>query len=236
MRLTEGTTAAHRSEAGFTLVELLVVMLILGIVGGITMTSLVRGMDTSNRVSARVETLTQLEMTAQRLSREVRRGTWVSSYADTTSVSSPTSSTPRECVMPATGTSVSDATLKPDDLSLVSLHSGERFRTRLRLTDGDMTMDIARWVDASTGWVAHSEQTLFSGLTNADNGVPLFTYLDGDGVAISPDVTTGTFGSPEIERVRKVRIRFRADARGTDPIEVHTVIAPRNGGISCPRL
>lgn len=233
--MSRQATTHRRAEDGFTLVELLVVMLILGVVGGITMTSLVQGMNTSNRASARVETLTTLEMAGQRAAREIRRGTWVSAYADTTSHTSPTSSTPRECVLPATGSSVSDATLKSDDLSLVTLHSGQRYRTRLVLAAGELTMDTDRWVDRTTGWVDESRQTLATGLTNADNGIPLFTYLDTDGAEILPPAA-GTFGIPEIERVAKIEIRFRADASGTDPIEVRSIIAPRNGASACPRL
>lgn len=224
----------NHDEGGFTLVELLVVVLILGVVGAFTLTALVQGMDTSDRVTARVETLTNLEMAAQRLSREVRRGTWVAAYEDMTSATSPISSTPRECVLPATGASVSDATLKSDDLSLVSLQEGVRYRTRLLLQGSTLTMDVDRWVDSSTGWVDHSDQILATGLTNADHTIPLFTYLEADGTEIVPG--GGTFGTPEIERVEKVRIRFRADSRGTDPIEVQTVVAPRNGGSTCPRL
>jgi prepilin-type N-terminal cleavage/methylation domain-containing protein len=227
---------SDRGQDGFSLIELMVVIVILGVIGAFTVTALVQGMDTSDRVAARVEALTSLEMASQRLGREVRRGTWVSAYVDTTSAASPTSSTPRECVLPATGSSVDVATLKESDLSLVSIHGGERWRTRVQLVDGDLTMDVDRWVDRSTGWVDHSVQTLASDLTNGGNTVPVFTYLDGDGVEISPNPSTGTFGSPEIDRVRKVRVRLRADARGTDPIEVQTVIAPRNGGSSCSTL
>lgn len=235
MLLMRQPPRGHREQDGFTLLELLVVMLILGVVGGMTMTSLVRGMNTSSRATARVETLTTLEMAGQRAAREIRRGTWVSAYADTTSQSSPTSSTPRECVLPATGSSVSDATLKSDGLSVVTLHSGQRYRTRLAMVNGELTMDTDRWVDATTGWVDESRQILATGLTNVDNNIPLFTYLDADGAVIPPSAT-GTYGTPEIERVAKVELRFRADASGTDPIEVRTIVAPRNGGSACPRL
>lgn len=60
------------SDSGFTLVELLVVMLIMGVVGAFTATSLVQGLQTSNEADRRVQALTDLQQAGQRVSRELR--------------------------------------------------------------------------------------------------------------------------------------------------------------------
>lgn len=59
-------------EHGFTLVELLVVMVLLTVVGGVVTTSVVSGLTASRRGQARVYALTDLEMATQRVAREAR--------------------------------------------------------------------------------------------------------------------------------------------------------------------
>lgn len=60
------------SDDGFTMVELLVVMLIMGVIGAFTMSSLVQGLQTSNEADVRVQALTELQRAGQRVSRELR--------------------------------------------------------------------------------------------------------------------------------------------------------------------
>ncbi len=60
------------SEAGFTLVELLVVMLLMGIVGGFVTTSLVRSMQVTRTTSERAIALHDIERSLQVVGRELR--------------------------------------------------------------------------------------------------------------------------------------------------------------------
>lgn len=59
-------------EQGFTLVELLVVVLIVGVVGAVTTTGVVRGMRTTADAQDRAEAQATTRTTAERASRELR--------------------------------------------------------------------------------------------------------------------------------------------------------------------
>lgn len=69
LRISRGGCDA---EQGFSLVELLVVMTLLLVVGGIVTTSVVSGLTASRRGQARVYALTDLETAGQRVAREAR--------------------------------------------------------------------------------------------------------------------------------------------------------------------
>lgn len=71
----------RNSESGFTLVELLVVMVIMGVIGAFTMSSLVQGLQTSNEADRRVQALTDLQQAGQRVSRELRMACHVEAAA-----------------------------------------------------------------------------------------------------------------------------------------------------------
>lgn len=69
--LTRLRAAAEREE-GFTLVELLVAMLVLSIVGAAAVSALGQGVRASARGQARGDALMDLQLVAQRMSREIR--------------------------------------------------------------------------------------------------------------------------------------------------------------------
>ena len=87
--------------------------------------------------------LAELERAGQRVARDLRRGVW--------SINLTTSGLqPKGCTVPAV-TAESESTLEPDDLSMVVLHSSERFRYRFTLVSGELRLDEDRW--DGTAWV-----------------------------------------------------------------------------------
>lgn len=68
------TRRDNDGQQGFTLVELLVVVTILTIIGGIVGGTIIQSMQTGRRAEARIQSLNDLERTLQRVGRELRSG------------------------------------------------------------------------------------------------------------------------------------------------------------------
>ncbi|CAN5342810.1 hypothetical protein BH23ACT9_BH23ACT9_19450 [soil metagenome] len=80
-----------RSDAGFTLVELLVVIVLTGVIGATMVTSVVRSLDVTNRATSRVEALTDMQRALQRMSRNIRAAEPVSPSRSALATATPTS-------------------------------------------------------------------------------------------------------------------------------------------------
>lgn len=74
------TWRLHRDEKGVGLVELLVVLVVMSVVGGIVLSSIVTGMRTTTRAQDRIDALTELETGVQRLARELRAACQVNTF------------------------------------------------------------------------------------------------------------------------------------------------------------
>lgn len=208
-------TEAADAESGFSLVELLVVILILGVVGGYTLTGLVRGMQTTDRVEARVQTFTDLQRASERVSRDLRRAVWTDTAAALTAT-------------PPTGCTFVD--LNPADLTVIVFTDGSRFRHRYMLSGDELVLDRDVWSVGTSSWTDFSETTVITGLANVTSGVDLFGYLDASGT----DLLDNGFDVTDRRAVRKFRLTLMGEVRDQGPVEVVTVVTARNGGLPCP--
>lgn len=126
-----------RSEGGYSLPELLVVMVLLGIIGSIVTNSVVAGMQTTRRAQARVVALTDLEKSVARIGRELRAA----------------------CpVRTSTPTQVTVDSERADTLW--------RYRYTLNTTTQQLSEQRQRYDTASATWVTVVDAPLISDVTN----------------------------------------------------------------------
>jgi type II secretory pathway pseudopilin PulG len=205
----------HRDESGIGLVELLVVILIMGVVGGMTVTSLVQGMRTSSRVDARIQTSTDLQRAAERVARDLRRGVWT----DISMVTPPAE--PDGCTY---------VSLEPDDLTLIVFDGSDRYRHVYTHASGALSLDIDQWVAGA--WADVSDQVVIDGLNNATAAtpVPVFSFLDRDGV----DLLDDGLDASDRSSVRNFRLTLVGTVTDQPDITLSTTVAARNGGLTCP--
>lgn len=160
------------TQRGFTLVEFLVVVVLLGVVGGIVTTSLIRGMHSTERVDARVTALTDLQRTVERIGRELRA-------AD-------------PLVLPA------NADTFHDEVRADVYRDGARYRYRYYLVDAgdgsaELREDVTRYEGEEYDDVVESRDGLFiADVANLETGTPLFTYF-----VVDPD--SGELRQPDCD-------------------------------------
>jgi type II secretory pathway pseudopilin PulG len=211
--LTPTLREEARRDDGLGLVELLVVVLVLGVIGAMTITSLVRGMRTTDRVEARIQASTDLQRAAERVARDLRRGVW-------TDISlTPLPSPPAGCTY---------VSLDGDELTLIVFDGIERFRHTYTHVDGTLTLDVDRW--SSGAWADVSTTTVIDGLQNATAGEDVFSFLDRNGGDLLEDGLDPT----DHADVRNFRLTLVGTVRDQPAMTLNTTVAARNGGIPCP--
>lgn len=199
-------------EAGFTLVELLVVIVLLGVVSSITLSGTVSVFRAVTHAESRIEATTQLHTTVANMSKQIR-----------------------SAAIPPTGAT----TLRvagPSELDFDLYRDGRRHRYTYRQTAaGQLTERRRTWDDPAALPTATPQadvtRTLLRNLANT-SARPLFSYVNSDGTCVAgcpmntPDAVVA---ADEIGGVFEVRIRLTRDiGRDRDPIEVETSMVLRN--------
>lgn len=197
-----------QGEGGFTLVELLVTIVVLGMVGSIVTSSLVGGMQATRRAEARVEALTDLQRAAERASRELRAACPVTDVDP----DDPDSATP-------------DGD-EGHHVQVEVLRGGERRRFTYDLPVGSTSVEVReeRFDTATSSWVTTRAGVLITGIDNRTGSPALATFraLDQDG-----QVTTVA------QQVVSFELTLRRTLSDGPPITADHVVHVRNGGRRC---
>lgn len=204
-----------RAQEGFTLVELLVVLMLVGIIGGYVTTSIVRGLQVSREVSVRATALHDIERSLQVVARELRVANPIyladdGDHANTVGA---------EVVRDRT----------------VQVHT---FYIEPEVEDGPLLLfqEITEYdIDEVAGGdplqatpVSLPRRRL---ITDVDNGIDaVFTYHRGDGSEIDceADGLDGTACVSELGQARQIGIRLVRNVTGQEPIRAETRVNVRN--------
>ena len=201
--------SAARTQRGFTLVEFLVVLVLIGVIGGIVTSSLIRGLQTADRADDRISATLDLQRAIERVGRELRA-------AD-------------PLIFPTSG-----ATFRQEVRAQVK-RDGQTFRYRYYLVDttggAELREDVRRVVD---GEVVESRDGLFiADVANLQTDTELFTYYVVDpitgefGEAQCDDPTDAACRDLHLTATQ-IRMRLERLLPNQDPIGLETVVNIRN--------
>lgn len=177
-----GRRDSRHDESGFTLVELLVVLIILGVVGAMVTMAVTTTLQSASSTTSRVIALDELQTAMQRVSRDLRAA--------------------EEFI-------ITSETQVDREVTADVYRNDEELTVTYRVEERDGSDVLVR---EDTG------QTL---ITLVDNdGDPVFTYLDAQGVPI-PDVAN-------YYQARQIQIRFVRGIDGRQPVIVESLVNVRN--------
>lgn len=189
-----------RDDGGFTLVELLVVLVILSILGGVTTTAVVTTLQSAAHTEQRVQALHELETALQRITRDLRVAEPLVLSPDATS---------------------GDFEAFQTDLGATVVRSGAPEDVRYRLV-GDSEDGPQQLIREDTG------QTLVTLVDNG--GEPVFEYLRFDGEPLDcTDLTDVDDCRDRLMRASQIRIRLvRVIDEGNAPVRAETIVGVRS--------
>ncbi|MFA9445650.1 type II secretion system protein J [Egicoccus sp. AB-alg6-2] len=199
------------SEQGFTLVELLVSMVLLGVVGSVVVSAIVTGMQSARTTTARTMAIHELEVALQRVGRELRA-------ADPLYVSE----------NGAYGTQIGAEVVRNGQVQVISFavveEDGQQF-----LVQDTAIGDIA---DIESGVVELTTLPRRTLVTAVDNGSdPVFTYFDdyGDPIVCTPP-TPGPSEACDLaySDAYKIGLRLERTLSDQSPVRAETYITVRN--------
>ena len=199
-----------RGDAGFTLVELLVVTVLLGIVGSITVAGLVRAFDSSRQTSARTHAIHELELSLQQVGRELRAADPLFITAD--------GDYPRRVAAEV----VRDRQVRIVRYQVAESDDENEFQLMQETTWYDL--DDYADEDVETDPL-ESDSVLVTRLDNADGDV--FGYYRSDGTVIDCDSDSSACQQAHANAAQ-IRIRFERTLDDGDPIRAETRVNVRS--------
>lgn len=198
----------HRGEQGFTLVELLVALVILGVVGGMVMTAVVTSLQAATATTSRVIALDELQTAMQRVSRDLRAA---------------------ELFI------ITDTTAVDREVTVVVFRNGEEQEVTYRVENRD-GVDVLVRRDTGQTLITLVDNCEVIDESPEENGgaeeadpigscaQPVFTYLNSDGTEIDCDGDCANAYS----KARQVEIRFIRGIDGREPVIVESLVNVRN--------
>lgn len=199
-------------ERGFTLVELLVAMVLLGVVGSVVVSAIVTGMTSARTTTARTMAIHELEVALQRVGRDLRA-------ADPLYVSD----------TGAFDTHIGAELVRDRQIQVVAFRVIEQAGEQLLVQD-TATADLD---DVASGTVTVTTQPARTLVTSIDNGVnPVFSYYDEHGAQITcvPAIDGPTEDECALaySDAYVVGIRLERALDGQEPIRAETRVTVRN--------
>jgi prepilin-type N-terminal cleavage/methylation domain-containing protein len=206
---------ARRDEAGFSLVELIVVIGLLAVVGTAVMTGVISGMRATATVEDQVNTTSKIRTAAQRLAREIRTADPVetgTAYSDRIQVRVVRNGVCSRLIYRLVGTNLLQYTQTP--LTPAPAAIGSRTVANACITPA-------------------ASDTLAAGLTSTTlaaqlvAGSAVFTYYDAAGAVMNFNQTGAS--RPLEKNIVRIRITLQRTASGKKPVRVSTDVQIRNG-------
>jgi prepilin-type N-terminal cleavage/methylation domain-containing protein len=204
-----------RSDAsGFTLVELLVVMVLLGIIGGIVVNAVSSGLRSASRTTARTMALHDIEVALQRVGRELRA-------ADPLYLTSG----------PDYGNHVGAEVMRDRKVHIVRFGIEVGDDGVQLLVQDTTTFDLDEFMtDPDATPIEQPRRALVTDIDNGDE--PVFRYFRTDGVEITCEV--GVDGATKSDcddryaEASQIAIRLIRAVPGQNPIRAETRVNVRN--------
>lgn len=197
-------------ERGYSLVELMVVVVMLSIIGGFVTTSVIVGMRTTQRTEARTYALADIQRGLERVGRELRA---------------------------ANPIELDVGGAYPDSLGATVIRDGQRIEYRYYLQlqpDGSTSLleDVER-TDLATNATTVQNGLFIADIANLNTGTPLFTYYGTD--AVTRELEMIDCSALDADQCRQahqaatqVELTLEKYVDGQDMIVVKTVVNVRN--------
>ena len=204
-----------KSEQGFTLVELLVVVLLLGIVGGFTTTALVTALNNSRATSERAIALHDIERSLQIVARELRVADPIYLTAD------------GDYAGTIGAEIVRDRKVQIHSFTIEDIDGLEYLVQNIVEYDID---DVGAGIPADATPITLPQRRLVTDLDNdLDSGLEsVFTYHDEDGSEIDCSSLTVAACEDRYADAAQIGIRLIRNIDGQEPIRGETRVNVRN--------